>query len=217
MRSSLMDIICEKCQSKFAIPDEKIPDGKVISTPCPKCKNVLYIDSAKKQGVSAGEEFYTDTSDNAEKPFDFIEEEGSTALVCEQNPDIRKKVIDALDIMEYHITVAESGRDALKKMRYHVYDLIVINETFNSDSPDSNMVMLYLERLPMSIRRNTFVIMISTRFHTMDRMLAFRYSVHIILNSKNIDDFAKIVSRGLTDNELFYQVFKESLKTIKRI
>ncbi len=46
-----MDIICEKCQSKFAIPDEKIPDGKVISTPCPKCKNVLYIDSAQKQGA----------------------------------------------------------------------------------------------------------------------------------------------------------------------
>jgi len=207
-----MDIICEKCQSKFTIPDEKIPDGKVISTPCPKCKNVLYIGSAQEQESSADTEFYTDTSDDTEKPFDFIEEEGNTALICEQNPDIRKKIIDALNIMEYHITVAESGRDALKKMRYNVYDLIVINETFNSDSPDSNMVMLYFERLPMSIRRNTFVIMISTKFHTLDRMLAFRYSVHIILNSKNIDDFAKIVSRGLTDNELFYQVFNESLK-----
>ena len=212
-----MDIICEKCQSKFAIPDEKIPDGKVISTPCPKCKNVLYIDSAQKQGAHDSQEFYTDTSDGGEKPFDFIEEEGSTALVCEQDPDIRKKIINALDIMEYHITVAESGRDALKKMRYHVYDLIVINETFNSDSPDSNMVMLYLERLPMSMRRNTFVIMISTRIHTMDRMLAFRYSVHIIINSKNIDDFAKIVSRGLTDNDLFCQVFNESLKAAKHM
>ena len=212
-----MDIICEKCQSKFTIPDEKIPDGKVISTPCPKCKNVLYIDSAQKQEAPDSKEFYTDTADDTEKPFDFIEEEGITALVCEQDPDIRKKVMDALDIMEYHITVAESGRDALKKMRYHVYDLIVIDETFNSASPDSNMVMLYLERLPMSIRRNTFVIMISTKLHTMDRMLAFRYSVHIILNSKNIDDFGKIVSRGLTDNELFYQVFNESLKTVKRM
>ena len=212
-----MDIICEKCQSKFVIPDEKIPDGKVISTPCPKCKNVLYIDSAQNQESSYSKEFYTDTSDDVEKPFDFIEEEGSTAIVCEQDPDVRKKIIDALDIMEYHITIAENGRDALKKMRYHVYDLIVINETFNSDSPDSNMVMLFLERLPMSVRRNTFVIMVSARFRTLDRMLAFRYSVHIIINSKNIDDFAKIVSRGITDNELFYQVFNESLKTIKRM
>jgi CheY-like chemotaxis protein len=210
-----MDIICEKCQSKFSIPDEKIPDGKVISKPCPKCKNILFIGSALKQEASSDKEFYTDTDD--EKPFDFIEEEGSSALVCEQDPDIRKKIIDTLDIMEYHITVAENGRDALKKMRYHVYDLIVINETFTSDSLDSNMVMLYLERLPMSIRRNTFVIMLSTRFRTLDRMLAFRYSVHIIINLKNIDDFGKIVSRSLTDNELFFQVFNESLKTIKRM
>ena len=210
-----MDIICEKCQSKFAIPDEKIPDGKVVSTPCPKCKNVLHIDSSQKQSASA--EFYTDTSDDVDKPFDFIEEEGNTALVCEQNPDIRKKIIKTLDLMEYHITVAESGRDALKKMRYHAYDLIVINETFNSDSLDSNMVMLYLDRLPMAVRRNTFVILISNRFRTLDRMLAFRYSVHIIINTKNIDDFGKIVSRGLTDNELFYQVFMESLKTVKRM
>ncbi len=211
-----MDITCEKWQSKFTIPDEKIPDGKVISTPCPKCKNVLYIDSAQKQEAPADTGFYVDTSDG-EKPFDFIEEEGITALVCEQDPNIRKKVIEALDIMEYHITVAESGRDALKKMRYHVYDLIIINETFNSDSLDSNMVMLFLERLPMSMRRSTFVIMISTRFRTLDRMLAFRYSVHIIINSKNIDDFAKIVSRGLTDNELFCQVFNESLKIAKHM
>jgi len=211
-----MDIICEKCQSKFAIPDEKIPDGKVVSTPCPKCKNVLYIDSAQKQEALADTGFYTDTSDD-EKPFDFIEEEGLTALVCEQDPNIKKKVIEALDIMEYHITVAESGRDALKKMRYHAYDLIIINETFNSDSLDKNMVMLFLERLPMSMRRNTFVIMISTRFRTLDRMLAFRYSVHIIINSKNTDDFAKIVSRGLTDNELFCQVFNESLKDTKHM
>ena len=211
-----MDIICEKCQSKFSIPDEKIPDGKVISTPCPKCKNVLYIDSAQKQEALAGTEFNTDTSDG-EKSFDFIEEEGITALVCEQDPNIRKKIIEVLDIMEYHITIAESGRDALKKMRYHVYDLIIINETFNSDSLDSNMVMLFLERLPMSMRRNTFVIMISTRFRTLDRMLAFRYSVHIIINSKNIDDFAKIVSRGLTDNDLFCQVFNESLKAAKHM
>ena len=85
-----MDIICEECQSKFTIPDEKIPEGKVISRPCPKCKNILYIGSALKQEASADTELYTDTSDD-EKPFDFIEEEGNTALVCEQDPNIRKK------------------------------------------------------------------------------------------------------------------------------
>lgn len=212
-----MDIICEKCQSKFTIPDDKIPAGKVISKPCPKCKNILFLGSAQKTEVSTDTEFYQDTYDTAEKPFDFVEEEGNTALICEQDPDIRKKIIDTLNIMEYHITVAQSGRDALKKMRYHVYDLVVVNESFNSNDPDSSMILLFLERLSMSIRRKTFIALISNKFRTLDRMIAFRYSVHIIINTKNIDDFGKIISRGLTDNEFFYRIFNESLKATNRL
>jgi len=212
-----MDIICEKCQSKFTIPDEKIPAGKVISKPCPKCNNILFLGSAQKTEVSTVTESQQDTYDAAEKPFDFVEEEGNTALICEQDPDSRKKIIDALNIMEYHITVAQSGRDALKKMRYLVYDLVVVNESFNSNDPDSNMILLFFERLSMFIRRKTFVALITNKFRTLDRMIAFRYSVHIIINTKNIDDFGKIISRGLTDNEFFYRIFNESLKAANRL
>ncbi len=118
--------------------------------------------------------------------------------------------------MEYHITVADSGRDALKKMRYHLYDLIVVNESYNCEGPDSNMVLLYLERLNMLIRRNIFVAMLSSGYRTMDQMMAFRYSVNIIINDKNVDDFGKIIGRGLTDHELFYRVLNESLKSSGR-
>ena len=38
-----MDITCEKCQSKFKIPDEKIPAGKVVTLPCPKCKEKITV------------------------------------------------------------------------------------------------------------------------------------------------------------------------------
>ena len=128
-----------------------------------------------------------------------------------------KKIANALNLMEYHITMAENSRDALKKMRYHPYDLVVVNESFSSDGPDTNMVLLYLERLNMTVRRNIFVAMISDNIRTMDQMMAFRHSVNIIINTKNIDDFAKIIQRGLTDTELFYRVFMETLKEEGRI
>jgi hypothetical protein len=75
------------------------------------------------------------------------------------------------------------------------------------------MVLLYLERLNMSIRRNIFVAMVSSSYRTMDQMMAFRYSVNIIVNDKNMDDFGKIVRRDLTDHELFYRVLSETLKS----
>jgi predicted Zn finger-like uncharacterized protein len=211
-----MEITCEKCQSRFKLPDEKVPGGKSTRLSCPKCKGQITVvpPSGAAQLLKNGLE---DTSyDASEKPFDFIEEEGNTALACESDPVMLKKIVDTLNILEYHVTVSESGRDALKKMRYHQYDLVVINEAFHCTGPDSNMVLLYLERLNMSARRDMYVTMISSQYRTMDQMMAFRHSVNLIVNSKNIDDIGKIIQRGLTDHEFFYRVFKDTLKEVGR-
>ncbi|MDJ0815125.1 MAG: response regulator [Desulfobacterales bacterium] len=157
------------------------------------------------------------TYDATDKPFDFIEEEGLTALLCEQNPLARNTIQNALNLMDYQITIAENARDALKRMRYHVYDLIVINESFDTKNPDSNGVLIYVERLSMQVRRKIFVAMISNRYRTMDNMMAFHASVNLIVNIKNIEDIGKILSRGITDMELFYRVYKETLKETGRI
>jgi predicted Zn finger-like uncharacterized protein len=219
-----MDIICNNCASKFRIPDEKIPAGQVTHLACPKCKDRISIDPAKKAdgGISAfdqsDENGGNDAADSAaDRPFAFIEEEGLTALLCEENPLARNTIQNALNIMDYQITMAENARDALKRMRYHVYDLIVVNESFDTKNPDSNGVLIYLERLGMSVRRQIFVAMISDRYRTMDNMMAFHGSVNLIINNKNIEDIGKILSRSITDTEMFYRVYKESLKEAGRL
>jgi predicted Zn finger-like uncharacterized protein len=214
-----MNIICENCQSKFKIPDGKIPAGKRATVACPKCKSKISL--GDKMGAAATR-VTVDTAnsngsyDASEKPFDFIEEEGLTALVCEANPMVQTTISTALELMEYQITKAESTRDALKRMRYHNYDLFVVNENFDTDNPESNGILLYLERLNMLVRRNMFIALVSERFRTMDNMMAFNKSVNLIINIKNIDDIGKILSRGITDNEFFYRVFKGTMKEVGR-
>lgn len=215
-----MNIICQNCQSKFKIPDEKIPAGKRTTVPCPKCKGKISL--GDRIGGSARKVSFIDANSNSsydasEKPFDFIEEEGLTALVCESNPLVQNTITGALELMEYQITKAESTRDALKRMRYHNYDLFVVNENFDTDNPESNGILLYLERLNMTVRRNMFIALVSERFRTMDNMMALNKSVNLIINIKNIEDIGKILSRGLTDNEFFYRVFKGTLKEIGRV
>ena len=210
-----MDILCNNCSSKFRIPDEKIPVGRVTNLPCPKCKVRISIDPTKKTGRgirAAAQSKENGGYDASDKPFDFIEEEGLAALLCEQNPLASNTIQNALNLMDYQITIAENARDALKRMRYHVYDLIVVNESFDTKNPDSNGVLIYLERLSMAVRRQLFVAMISNRYRTMDNMMAFHDSVNLIINTKNLEDIGKILSRGITDTELFYRVYKETLK-----
>ncbi len=219
-----MNVTCDECQSKFTIPDNKIPAGKTATLTCPKCKNKISVTAPEKEAAEDAEEesftFEEDSDDiyePSDKPFDFVEEEGKTAMVCESNPSLRKKFIEVLEFMEYHITIVKNGRDAIKKMRYQYYDLILVNETFNSSNPDTNGVLIYIERLHMTERRNLVVILVTKRFRTMDTMKTLNKSVDIIINEKNIADADKIFRRGVSDNEMFYRVYKESMKNVGRV
>jgi CheY-like chemotaxis protein len=209
-----MNITCTSCQSQFKIADDKLPSGRSASFICPKCRARISVGTEAAATLSKVSLNEIDTSayNPADRPFDFIEEEGKTALVCEPNALLRKPITEALEVMEYQITVTETAREALKRMRYHVYDLVVVDEDFDTDNPEANGVLIYLERLSMSVRRNMFIAMISSRHRTMDNMTAFLKSVNLIINSKNIDDFGKILSRGITEYLSFYRVFRDKLK-----
>ena len=212
-----MDIVCKQCKSRFKIPDEKIPKNQIFTLSCPKCKSKISIDtrpSATAEPVTEKtiiDEVDSGTYDASEKPFDFLEEGAETALLCEPAPAVRGKIRSALENMGYNVTEPESDRDALKKMRFHVFDLVVLNEVFSSENPDENNVMKYLERLPMATRRKIFVVLATNRFRTMDNMAAFNKSVNIVVNTKSIDEIGKIIKRGLSDNAAFYCVFKDAL------
>jgi CheY-like chemotaxis protein/DNA-directed RNA polymerase subunit RPC12/RpoP len=220
-----MEITCENCQSKLNIPDGKIPPGKTAVLTCPKCKNKISVTArpespapeTDENGGGIYSEIISGDYDASEKPFDFIEEEGKTALICESDPSVKKVLAETLNLMEYHTKEAENVRDALTKMRYHNFNLVMVNETFDSPNPDLNGILAYLERMPMSTRRDIFVVLISSRFRTMDNMMAFNKSVNLILNVTNIGDTEKILKRSITENDLFYRVYKETMREMGRI
>jgi predicted Zn finger-like uncharacterized protein len=217
-----MEIVCESCQSKFRIADEKLPKDKTAFLKCPKCQHRISVPPVAKDPDGTGQpaiedDFFSFDEDEGEgyeasdKPFDFVEEEGKTALLCDSDPLIKKTIIPVLDVLEYHVTEVKNSREALKTMRYHSYDIIVVNEYFDAKNPDANGVLIYLERLNMSVRRNIFVAMITRRFRTMDNMAAFQKSVNMIVNVDNITDFDKILRRGMADFGIFYQAYKDCL------
>lgn len=217
-----MEIICDNCQKKLNIPDNKIPKDRIAYLNCPGCKNRLAVtlnphpeEQQKNESNSTiFDEVISDAYDAAEKPFDFLEEKAKTSLVCLMDQEIQEKINSILVNLEYHNTVAESARDALKKMRYHTFDIVILDELFDCKNYHSNGVLIYLQHLPMVMRRNIFLILLTSRFRTMDNMEAFHRSVNLIVNKANINDFKKILLRGIADHEVFYKVFQNTAKKI---
>ena len=86
-----MEIACKHCQAKFKVPDEKLPQGQILSIACPKCKSKIAIDTRSKTSETPPkpsaektliDEVASGTYDASEKPFDFVEEGAKTALLC---------------------------------------------------------------------------------------------------------------------------------------
>ncbi len=153
--------------------------------------------------------------DSADRLFDFVGGEvGMTALVCETDPAVREKISEGLQGLEYQITTPEKAKEALKAMRFHVFDVVVVNELFDTADPAASEVLQYLENQNMSTRRRFFVVLVSDRYRTMDNMVAFNRSVNLVINLKNIEDAGKIIKQGLIDHKAFYHVFQETLQKI---
>jgi ribosomal protein S27E len=171
--------------------------GNIMDVACEKCQGKFTIPDEK---VPKGQAF---------------------SLTC---PKCNNKILfdaqpqpDSDDKMGYNTTAPESPKDVLKQMRFHVFDVVVINERFGTPNPDMNNILKYLERLGMSTRRDIFVVLVTDRFRTMDNMMEFNKSVNLIVNLKNIDEIEKILIKGVADNVAFYRVFKESLTKTGRV
>ncbi|MBW1896546.1 MAG: response regulator [Deltaproteobacteria bacterium] len=159
----------------------------------------------------------SDTYDSAHAPFEFVEEGVHTALICEQDEEIRRKTCAVLERLDFNVTEAESTRDALRYMRFHLFDLVAVDESFDGGDIDSSHMLQYLGQFHISTRRNIFVLLLSNEFGTGDRMIAFNKSVNLVVNLAEIDGLENFLKRALKENEEFYSVLRESLEKFGRV
>ncbi len=234
-----MEIVCTSCNSKLRIPDLKLPSGKSASLRCPKCKTRIHIGSEDLQASSRSDDAENRPADTVLSAEELMQEAltaepassedlmresfemarlgGKTALICEPHTAARDKLKSLLESMDYFTVEAEDTRNALKRMRYHLFDLIVVNESFDTKDPDANGVLIYLRHAEMSMRRHMFVVMITKRFRTLDQLTAMSKSVNVIVNTRHTENLQDILSRSMADNERFYDVYTASMKKLGKI
>ncbi len=224
---------CPKCRNKipvkridpeksveeeinFSLSDDDPPVASKKGTGQQSSPSIAFDEAdAEKPSIDFAED--DSIYNSSDKPFDFVEEEYETALICENNPANREKIRIALDLMEYSVTIAENTREALKNMRYHTYDLVVLNEGFDTANPDVNGILIYLNRLVMAERRTITLFLLTERYNTFDPMMAYNRSANAVVNMKDIDKIDTILQKGLNDTETMYKIFKEALTNAGRI
>jgi len=153
-----------------------------------------------------------DGLDYSGRPFGHIAPESKTAMLCEPDPASRDKISNTIKKIGFEVVQPATFKDALKYMKFHVFDVILVNENFNTDIWAADNIMKYLENLNMSVRRKIFVVLISSTCATMDNMQAYNKSVNMIINISEIGDIENILKQTLAEHNDFYYPLKENIR-----
>lgn len=166
---------------------------------------------------SASETSASGAMDYSGRPFGYLNPDSETAMICQQDATIRDNISKVLKELNFDVVEPSTFKEALRYMRFHLFNVIVIDENFDTDTWEVNYVLNYIENLIMPVRRQTFVVLISETSPTMDNMRAYNKSVNLIINKKEIAEAAMILKKEIAENTDFYYLFKENIRKFGKI
>ena len=216
-----MQVTCNACQRSMNIPDEKLPKDQAFSIACPGCKNKIKIDQhLKTKDTPPKQEEALDTAGMVVNQEEFeddeelviYDEDDQLALILdEKNQSAWTKVLESRG---YKIQYAKSLEHAVHKMKFTHFHFIALHENYGNQDLDNNPVYKTLIEMPMVIRRNIFVALMGKNFKTLKNMQAFQKSVNVVINEKDINKLEDVLKKSISEIEIFYKVFKETLQSM---
>lgn len=224
-----MKIQCNHCEAVFNVPDGKVPKDQQFRATCSKCKRTITVEpQLTGQGSVVGVDGSLsevgdaptavaadlDATSAYDSPLEVLEEGAMSALVCVDEPGRLRAVKEALEELNYYSSVASSVKEALSKLRYNQYDLVMLDEEFCGESSENNTILRYLQPMPMTARRSIFLMLISNEVKTLDNLLAFAKSVNAVINANDIQKVKLVLERAIADHRRFYKVYRDVVDII---
>jgi hypothetical protein len=222
-----MQVTCSDCQRSMNIPDEKLPKDQAFSITCPGCKNKIKVDqhlNIPKPPTPPAEPKQEEALDTAGMVMNQEEfEDDDDDLVIYGENDQLALILDeanqtvwaqALESRDYKIQYAKSPEHAVHKMKFTHFHFVALNENYGNKGLDDNPVYKTLTEMPMVTRRNIFVAMMGKNYKTLNNMQAFQKSVNVVINEKDLDKLEDVLKKSISENEIFYKVFKETLHSM---
>lgn len=201
-----MTVTCPTCKAVLTIPDEKLPKGKAVSAACPHCKGKIVIDlTAPGSAPDAAPE---------DAPASYGEQRQPLALVCVDDPTEREQAMAALRAQGYAPRAPASAADALQRLRFMAYALLLLRDGYGSAGGDGNPVLDYLAEMSMAARRLMHVVFVSPAVRSHDTTAAFAKSVNLVLHVNDLPHLPEALKRSREETDQTQRVLLESLRAL---
>ncbi|MDR3553279.1 MAG: hypothetical protein P4L55_00860 [Syntrophobacteraceae bacterium] len=213
----MVKIQCQGCRIEFNISDDKIPEDKPLKILCPKCKSPLEIqgktvsERTEPETICLPDKNWTDPLMDFANAIDVVDEGVKTALLCDTDVKRAERIVQSLQELDFWVIHAHRPAFAMGKLRHNHYDLIVLDENFNSGKESGNIVLHYIQLLPMHLRRQFYLCLLSGDKTSLDAKLAFRIGVNLILHVNDLDKVKVLFARLMKEHRNFYALYNSEL------
>jgi CheY-like chemotaxis protein len=125
-------------------------------------------------------------------------------LLCQDDPQIRETLRNAMETSRYEIFSADLAPEAIEILHESRADVIVLSPGFDADHQGGAAMMQYINTLTAQVRRRTYVVLVSPQLRTLDTYLAFANGVNLTVHPEDVAAFQSIFERSVRDfNELY--------------
>jgi CheY-like chemotaxis protein len=142
---------------------------------------------------------------------DVVEDGIKTSLLCVSDSKRADAMSQVLQELDFYVVKAPDATFALGKLNHNHYDLIVLDEAFDVKNSAGNLVLQHVQFLPMHLRRQFFLCLLSESMPTLDPMLGFKSGVNMVLNARDLDKSKIILARTMKEHRVFYNLFNMEL------
>jgi hypothetical protein len=220
-----MQISCQECQAQFELLQEKLPQGREIWLVCPSCHAPFQWGPPQDSQTGDPIAAQTDPNSEANSPFaassdllpvEVVAEGVETALICATHPQQAQTVEQALKDMGYYVSLAQSAKAALIKLRNNDYNVFVLDETFEGQKQEKEILLQFVQQMPIHARRQCFFCILSEDQRTLDHMAAFSNCANLVVNIQDLDKTKVILQKAIQENKNFYKVLFQESKEMQK-
>jgi hypothetical protein len=209
-----MQVSCQECQARFELPEEKMPQDREVWLVCPTCRAPFPWKAPQGSPSSGQPETFDESGDLL--PIDIVAEGVETALLCATNAQHLQVAQQALKHLGYFVSLAQSAKSALIKLRNNDYNLFVLDETFEGGKQEKEILLQFIQQMPIHARRQCFFCILSEEARTLDNMAAFVSCANLIINLRDLGQTEPILQKAITEHKNFYKVLVQESKEAQK-
>ena len=101
-------------------------------------------------------------------------------------------------------------------LQFEQPEFFILTEGFGEDRSQANLLLEYVQHMPINQRREIFVVWVGENIKTGDILSAFSYSVNLVLQSERLAELTKQIKKSWVQWKELYQVFLQSRLQLNR-